>query len=136
VTVAVSGPSRRFPSSVEHHLLRIGQEAITNAIKHGHAHHIGVTMDYAEKQLVLRIKDDGGGFIPEKALNVAKEGHFGLQGLRDRARKIGAELKIFSEPGQGASVVLTLPLTGDSQPAVAGSSPGPDAKITTPLISR
>jgi signal transduction histidine kinase len=136
VTVTVGGSAHRFPSSTEHHLLRIGQEAITNAIKHGRAHHIQVMLEYADKGLVLTIKDDGGGFIPEKALNVAREGHFGLQGLRDRAQKIGAELKILSEPGHGASVVIRLSFMNGSWPAVPEAPVGSTAKTVPPLLSR
>jgi signal transduction histidine kinase len=123
VQVAVTGAMRPLASSVEHHLLRISQEAIVNAIKHGHAGHIFVTLDYAEHGLRLCIKDDGQGLVPEKALDVAKDGHFGLEGIRARAQKIGAELEVVSQPGQGASVVVTFPLAAAGNPGQPGPLP-------------
>lgn len=109
VTVTITGPPRRLPPAVEHHLLRICQEAMMNAIKHAQAVSIRVTLDYQGDCVRLSVKDDGAGFIPEQVFDIAKEGHFGLQGIQARAQKMGAELQIASQPGQGALVAVTLP---------------------------
>jgi signal transduction histidine kinase len=86
-----------LPSNVEHHLLRIGQEAITNAVKHSQAKSIKVTLDYTGPDLILSVKDDGGGFSPEAVKQITQSGHFGLHGIRARANQIEAQLDISSQ---------------------------------------
>ena len=110
VTVKITGDPRPMPSSIEHHLLRIGQEAITNAVKHGRSRTIQVGLDYSEGDFRLSVRDDGQGFVPDAALCAGRNGHFGLQGIRERARKINARLEIISQPGQGATISVTVPL--------------------------
>jgi signal transduction histidine kinase len=109
VTVEINGQARPLPSSVEHHLLRIGQEAITNAVKHGHPKAIRVSLDYGTASVTLGVRDDGCGFEPKAV--VSGNGHFGLQGLRTRARKLNATLNLSSEPGQGTRIEVIVPLT-------------------------
>jgi signal transduction histidine kinase len=108
VTVKISGEVRQMASSIEHHLLRIGQEAITNAVKHGKPKNISLNLDYEAKDLTLKVCDDGCGFDPQAV--VASGGHFGLQGLRVRARKINASLTISSKPNEGTSIRVVVPL--------------------------
>ncbi len=100
---------RRLPVDVEYNLLRIAQEAIANAVKHSGARTIDVTLDGSGRQILLRVEDDGIGFI---SLDPAagRAGHYGLIGMRERATQIGANLRIDSEEGRGTTVVVTLPL--------------------------
>jgi signal transduction histidine kinase len=100
----VIGEPFHLPPLVENNLLRIGQEAITNAVKHASAKHIHVTLTYSPQSVMLRVKDDGRGFDPE---NIRREAtHFGLLGLRERAHEVGATIYFESKPGHGTEVVL------------------------------
>jgi signal transduction histidine kinase len=112
VTVQISGNVRPLPPSVEHHLLRIGQEAITNAVKHGHPKTISLTLDYGASDLTLTVCDDGRGFDPQAV--AADDGHFGLKGIRVRARKINAALTISSKPKEGTSIKIVMPMENPS----------------------
>jgi signal transduction histidine kinase len=108
VTVQISGEVRPLPSSVEHHLLRIGQEAITNAVKHAQPKVISLTLDYQTGNVTLTVHDDGCGFDPQAV--AVGGGHFGLQGLRVRARKMNASLTVSSKPGEGTNIQVVVPL--------------------------
>lgn len=114
VAVQITGEVRPLPSFVEHHLLRIGQEAITNAVKHGIPKTVDLTLDYGARNVTLTIRDDGCGFDPQTV--AAGNGHFGLHGIRVRARKINAAVTISSKPREGASIHVVVPV-GDSSSA-------------------
>jgi signal transduction histidine kinase len=110
----VRGRSRRLDSVVEHHLLRMGQEAITNAVRHGHPREISVTLTYEDTSIALRVEDNGCGFDADAKANTTETlDHFGLQGMRERAAKIGAFLSIRSVPGRGSTVEVALPTRED-----------------------
>ena len=106
-----SGKPRRFSPFIENNLLRVGQEAITNAIKHAQAKHIKVTVEFGEKQFCLTVTDDGKGF--DAAKPPPSEGSFGQVGMRERATALKGTLDIRSAPGQGAEIRLTVPMTGE-----------------------
>ena len=108
VQVIVEGEQHRLPPATEHHLLRIAQEAITNAVKHAEAPHIDVVLSYAEKETLLSISDTGRGFEPSRVM-AAGIGHFGLRSLRGRASKVGGTLSITSAPGKGTTVLVRVP---------------------------
>ena len=109
-SMQVSGKSRRLPPVTENNLLRVGQEAITNATRHAKAKHIEVTLDFAEKQVRLTVKDDGIGFDATKP--PPGEGGFGLVGIRERAEHLHGEVKIQSAPGRGTTITLVVPVPG------------------------
>jgi signal transduction histidine kinase/GAF domain-containing protein len=94
-----------LPTEVENHLLRIGQEALTNAIKYANASKILVELVYDDAQCLLRIKDDGQGF---GVGSISSLGGFGLLGMSERAERIGAHLAIQSQPGQGTEIIVTV----------------------------
>lgn len=107
VVTHVEGDPHPFPATVENDLLRIGQEAITNAVRHGKASHIEMHLDYGAETFRLRVSDDGRGFdanVPTPA------GHFGLLGMRERAAAIGARLEVRSAVNHGTQVEVALPL--------------------------
>jgi len=104
----VTGNPRRLAPVVETNLLRAGQEAITNAIKHSQAGQVSVRLEFAEKQFRLVVTDDGRGFEP--ASPQSGGGGFGLVGMRERAAVLKGKLNIRSAPGQGAEVSLSVPL--------------------------
>ena len=101
----IKGAVYSLPTEVESNLLRIGQEALTNVIRHANADEIRVELVYDRDQFCLRVKDDGQGFgvgsIP------SSEG-FGLIGMSERAERIGAQLTIRSQPGQGTEIIITV----------------------------
>lgn len=101
----IEGAVYALPTEVENNLLRMGQEALTNAIRHANADEIRVELVYDRDQVCLRVKDNGQGFgvgsIP------ASEG-FGLLGMSERAERIGAQLTIRSQPEQGTEIIVTI----------------------------
>jgi signal transduction histidine kinase len=110
ISVSERGSSRRLPGVVETHLLRIGQEAICNVVKHAHARQIRVELDYtAGANVRLTICDDGHGFDIDNAPD-ADIGHFGLVGMRERAEKLGGKLSVRSRIGQGTEIVVEAPV--------------------------
>ncbi len=100
------GTPRALDVRQEHNLLRIGQEALTNALKHSQAKEIRVEFGYEAQQVWLRIQDDGRGFAPEQA---SAGGGFGVIGMRERARQMQGHLTISSQPGEGTEVLVVLP---------------------------
>ena len=97
---------------IESNLLRIAQEAITNAIKHAKPRQIVVHLAYETTGTRLKISDDGCGFCVESAPD-GQTGHFGLLGIRERVDKIAGTLEINSVPGKGTSVDVFVPQTGN-----------------------
>jgi two-component system, NarL family, sensor kinase len=101
----IEGAVYALPTEVESNLLRMGQEALTNAIRHANADEIRVELVYDHNRFCLRVQDNGQGFgvgsIP------ASEG-FGLLGMSERAERIGAQLTIRSQPGQGTEMIVTV----------------------------
>ena len=109
VEVDVSGEPKALPSDMEQHLLRIAQEAVTNVLKHAGASKVWVKLHMEARKLYLRVADDGHGFEQKDAFS-SKVGHFGLLGMRERAERLGGELRLASHPGEGTEVEVTVPL--------------------------
>ncbi len=99
--------SLRPKPEIEFQVLRIANEAITNALKHARASLLRVNLKIRDSVLFLSIEDDGIGF--DEAMD-GGPGHFGLVGLRERAREIGADVRISSSPESGTKVSVSLPL--------------------------
>lgn len=106
-SLSIEGEPRRLPSKVEHHLLRIVQEAVANAVKHGAPQRIEARLEYGEMEIRLTVSDDGVGFDPESVASVS-HGRFGLQYLRTRSSKIGAHLELDSQIGKGTRIVVVV----------------------------
>ncbi len=109
VTVSVQGELARLPQSLAHPVLRIAQEAMTNAVKHAQAKTVAVKIEVLAAQVRLTVTDDGVGIDSSKG-SAAKPGHFGLQGMQERAKKAGGDFQLSSEPGKGTKVEFTAPL--------------------------
>jgi len=107
----VAGRARRLPAIIENNVLRLGQEAVTNAVNHAQAKHITVTMDFGEKVFLLTVVDDGRGFDPVNP--PPSEGGFGLVGMQDRAKDSKGTLTIRSALNQGTEIQLNIPLQGE-----------------------
>ena len=102
----------RHPSltpTAEVALLRIGQEALSNAARHGRPEHVEVELRAQRQELVLSVRDDGVGFDP--AASTPREDCYGLEGMAERARNAGGTLTVMSTPGHGTTVTTRLPLT-------------------------
>ena len=110
INIVITGETVRLPTSMENNMLRIGQEAVSNSVEHGHATSITIELQYTAAEVKLLVRDDGKGFEPEGS-HARREGHFGLLGMRERARKIGGHLEIRSEPGRGTTISLTVPVS-------------------------
>jgi signal transduction histidine kinase len=108
VQVGVSGTPRPLANRVENTLLRIGQEALTNAMKHAKPRKIAVELCYDSHAVRLRIADDGEGFDTD-TVATASDGHFGLTGMRERLERLRGELDLQSGNGKGTQVVATIP---------------------------
>jgi len=113
VKIEIKGSSRPLPSSHEHHLLRMVQEAITNATKHANAKTIFVKLHYTGPGLKLIIEDDGTGFVPDTIKPASQIGHYGLQGMRARAKKLQANLEIASQTGKGTVITIEMKIDDD-----------------------
>ncbi|MCX6874588.1 MAG: sensor histidine kinase [Verrucomicrobia bacterium] len=102
-----TGTPRPLVAKVENDLLRTGQEALTNAVRHADARHIALVLDYQETAVRLAVTDNGRGLGagPPGAPNSG----FGLAGMRERARAIDAELNLRSTPGTGTTIELIVP---------------------------
>jgi signal transduction histidine kinase len=109
----VRGNMRRLAPVTENNLLRIGQEAITNAVKYAQAKNILVALDFEVRLLRLSVSDDGKGFNVQSP--PPSEGGFGLTGMRERAAQLHAEFSVTSEHGEGTMVSLVLPLPVDDR---------------------
>jgi signal transduction histidine kinase len=105
----VNGTYHPLSEKIEDELLRIGQEAITNVVRHAEAKHIEVSLSFDAKKVRMTITDDGRGFADQGAASSAN-GHYGLQGMRERAEQIGAELIVASTPGAGTQVRVETPI--------------------------
>ncbi len=102
-------PIPPVPGPVSHHLRMIAQEAVTNALKHAQATEITLHLSATANELTLSIRDNGRGFTSSAETN-GKPGHFGCMGIRERARKIGAEVAWESGCGEGTVVRISLPV--------------------------
>jgi ligand-binding sensor domain-containing protein len=112
--VIVEGPVQPLHPIVRDEVYRIGREAVVNAFRHARAKHITIEVSYLENQLRLLINDDGCG-IDSEVLESGRDGHWGLSGMRERAERIKARLKVRSRVGSGTEVELSVPASGGFQ---------------------
>lgn len=105
-------PRDRLTDNTTHALLRIIRELVTNAVRHGKAHAIKVVGAIEDGQLLFSVCDDGDGFDTSNYPGMA-QGHFGLQGIRERIRGFNGKMDIDSKPGKGTYVriAITMPST-------------------------
>lgn len=112
VIVDVRAGAEALPAPVSLCLFRVAQEAIRNAATHGHAQHVLVRLRLSVRGVLLRVSDDGGGFIvPTQLSSLAQARHFGLLGIAERVAEVGGSLRVRSRPGRGTTVTAWVPLT-------------------------
>jgi signal transduction histidine kinase len=105
VTVDASLDDVNVPAPVEHALLRITQEACANAVRHGNARRLAVSMSRQDGQVELAVRDTGSGFDP-----AAPHAGSGLAHIRDRVAELGGTVDIDSAPGRGAALIIRVPV--------------------------
>ena len=107
--VLVEGPARNLHPILRDEVYRLAAEALRNAFRHAAAHRVEVEIRYDEKYFRLRVRDDGKGIQPEILRADGREGHYGLHGMRERAKLVGGELTIWSEVDSGTEIELVIP---------------------------
>lgn len=116
--IKIEGLHERLPRPVELVFYRVGQEALSNVVRHAKAHHVTVHLQRHEQQLCLTVQDDGQGFVAAQwdGQTDHTNGHgFGLLGMRERLGMINGTLRIDSVPGQGTCVVACAPVASTAQ---------------------
>lgn len=115
--LGVRGAPYRLASSVQEQIVRIAQEAITNAVHHAHAETIRVELEYETRSLTLRVRDDGHSIHEASDPdNLGRQSdHWGLRGMRERAQLIGARYSLTSRPGHGVVVEVVVPVRSTTQ---------------------
>ena len=112
VDVQVVGNDAQAPGEIETAVYRIVQEALTNVLKHAHATHASVVLEWRPRELRVVIEDNGQGFDPQQ-LDVSdqmRSGRLGLSGIRERLMLVGGTLRMESAPGAGTTLFVEIPL--------------------------
>jgi signal transduction histidine kinase len=117
VHVKVEGASRDLHPVVRDEVYRIAGEGLRNAFRHADSQHIEVEIRYDERQLRLRLRDDGIGIDPKVLSGDGHEGHYGLRGMRERAKLLGGKLTVWSEPDSGTEAELIIPAAHAYKPS-------------------
>lgn len=111
VKVKKNGSERRLPSEVELLLFRITQEALNNVWRHSQATHTEVLVEFEQRKIRIVIRDNGKGFeLPYAADSLSRHGKFGMVGMKERARLLGGNLELDSNPGKGTTVTVEAPI--------------------------
>ncbi|MBR2939772.1 MAG: hypothetical protein IKC14_00515, partial [Kiritimatiellae bacterium] len=105
--IRVTVPRSRFADNAAHALLRILRELTLNAIRHGHATSIRIAGAISGEKALFSVSDNGTGFEVDSAPGI-RQGHYGLQGVRERVRELKGTVVWTSSPGKGTKVKLTL----------------------------
>ena len=112
LAVRFSVPRETVSDNTAHTILRVIRELVINAVKHGRAKSVKVAGAVENRSLMLSVSDDGCGFDPDNRPGVA-EGHFGIQGIRERLRLLAGEISYDSAPGRGTRAIVTIKLPGE-----------------------
>jgi signal transduction histidine kinase/ligand-binding sensor domain-containing protein len=107
--VVVEGASRNLHPILRDEVYRLATEALRNAFRHAAAQNIEVEIRYDDKYFRLRIRDDGKGIPSDVLSGDGREGHYGLPGMRERAKLVGGKLAIWTEMGGGTEIELNIP---------------------------
>ena len=108
-SVEIEGTPLDLHPILRDEIYRMTAEALRNAFHHARARRIEVDIRYGSRELSVRVRDDGTGIDRSILGQQGRVGHFGLQGMRERAEQIGGKLEVWSEDGAGTEVELTLP---------------------------
>ena len=108
-----TGDNFKLAPDIEDNFLRICEEGVTNAVRHSSATQVEVMLEYLDKELRLRVKDNGCGFDPH-VQNGTKGDHFGLLGIQERTKRLDGNLSINSRLGKGTEITITVVSSGES----------------------
>ena len=114
ITVRCNVPRALLSESCTHTVLKVIRELVSNAVRHGEAAHVKIAGVQDGGHLRFSVCDDGRGFLPHAVPGPA-EGHFGLQGIRERLSELGGEMTLRSEPQGGTCIRIVLPLPSESE---------------------
>ncbi|MFN8454213.1 MAG: cache domain-containing protein [Anaerolineae bacterium] len=131
------GTPEGLPTDMEVAIYRILQEALNNVKKHAEATEVNVLVQFAARQIILMVQDNGRGFdVPEAITDFASRGSFGVMGLQERAQLFGGTVEVESKLNEGTTMRLTMPRESDlSSPPIRHNGPGlPDAKTSEELV--
>src|SRR5262249_5626965 len=106
--MTVDGGAQKLQPATRFEIYSIGREALVNAFRHSHASKIELQLQYSPSQLRVLVRDNGCGIEPH-ILHAGRKGHWGLSGMRQRAEKIGAKLKLSSKIKSGTEMELRVP---------------------------
>jgi len=109
VRVLLEGKQRELNPMLRDEIYRIAREALRNAFLHARAQKIEAEITYSDSEFLLHVRDDGDGIDPEVANQGARAGHWGLPGMRERAKSFGGKLEVWSEHGAGTEIELSVP---------------------------
>ena len=118
--VVVIGRRRELLAPATEEIFRVGREALLNAFRHASARAIEVELEYGEDAFRLLVRDDGQGIAQPILDHGGVPGHWGLQGMRERAQRLGAKLEVWSKSGAGTEVAMRV----DAAAAYAASAGG------------
>ena len=107
----VTGSARELDPNRETAILQAAREALNNVKSHARASHVTVTLSYMEDEVALDVKDDGSGIASDRAPG---SGGFGLKALDERVRGLGGRLTLESQPGEGTTFTVSLPVEGSA----------------------
>jgi signal transduction histidine kinase len=133
--VIVEGHPRPLQPIVRDEVYRIGREALTNAFRHSEGRSVEVALEYAARELRVFVRDDGRG-IDAEVLQTGSDGHWGLTGMRERAERIGATLKIRSRSAAGTEVELKVPAHAAFDTSAAGAGQSRLAAVVARMFHR
>ena len=120
--VGVEGTPQNLHPIVRDEIYRIASEALRNAFRHAESNQIEVELRYDERQIRLRIRDDGKGIDPKFLTDEGRAGHFGLHGMRERAKLVRGKLSVWTAPNSGTEIELSIPA---AHAYTASSAPWP-----------
>ena len=109
VRVLVKGKPRELNPVLRDEAYRIAREALRNAFRHAKAQKIEAEITYGDSEFLLHVRDDGNGIDPEIVNRGARAGHWGLPGMRERAKSFGGKLEVWSERGSGTEIKFAVP---------------------------
>ncbi|MGD0648874.1 MAG: histidine kinase [Acidobacteriaceae bacterium] len=125
--VEVEGTPRNLQPILRDEVFRIVGEAMRNAFQHAEAKQIDVVIRYDDRHFWMRVRDDGRGIDPKVLTHDGRAGHYGLHGMRERAKLIGGHLDVWSKLNSGTEVELNIPATIAYRPS-SGHRSGPSGE--------
>jgi len=133
IEVSLMADGQRLPEPLRLALFRIAQEALSNAVRHSGARGVRIAFHFDAEEAVLEVCDDGVGFqVPERLLEGARVGRYGLLGMAERAEALGGRLTITSAEGGGTSIRVTVPIP-EREPLAGGDGALPP--VETPSLA-